>query len=355
MKYVLPLLVLILLTACQEDEVNPYETNPGPVIRAVDLSILPEIEESGTVFYNFEGQAENMLSILKNAGVNTVRLRLWHTPDTKHSSLQEVQQFSNRLKENKLNVWLTIHYSDTWADPGSQDVPKAWESLQMGTLADSVFRYTEKVIKRVQPDFVQIGNEINNGFLFPHGNIYSNASGFEALYKEGARAVRETSEETMIIFHYAGLDGAETFFNRFPHLDFDVIGLSYYPIWHGKDLDELSNTLSTLGEVHNKPVIIAEVAYPFTLGWADWTNNIVGLEEQLILPDYPASPDGQKSFISRIMEIATARENGLGICYWGGEWVAFKGPQAMDGSPFENQALFDFEFRALPVVEVFRE
>ena len=122
---------------------------------------------------------------------------------------------------------------------------------------------------------------------------------------------------------------------------------------HGKNLNEVKNTLTQLSEKYKKEILIAETAYPFTLDWNDWTNNIVGLEEQ-ILPQYPASPKGQKEFILKIKELIMATEKGIGLCYWGGELVAFNGNEAKDGSPWENQALFDFDNKILPVVSAFK-
>ena len=136
-------------------------------------------------------------------------------------------------------------------------------------------------------------------------------------------------------------------------LDYDIIGLSYYPIWHGTSLDDLQSCMQNLSQTHHKDILIAETAYPFTLDWNDWTNNIVGLDEHLILPDYPATPDGQRDFIRAIKTITNEVENGLGFCYWGAELIAWNGEQATDGSPWENQALFDFSNRALPVLNEF--
>ncbi len=109
-----------------------------------------------------------------------------------------------------------------------------------------------------------------------------------------------------------------------------------------------------LSKTYNKKILIAETAYPFTLEWNDWTNNIVGLEEQLILPKYPATIEGQKKFIRQIKILTKEEvENGMGFCYWGAELIAWKGNQSTDASSWENQALFDFDNKALPVLREF--
>jgi arabinogalactan endo-1,4-beta-galactosidase len=166
--------------------------------------------------------------------------------------------------------------------------------------------------------------------------------------------VRLHAPDTKIMLHYAGFDGSDWFFDKVKNLDYDLIGLSYYPIWHGKSIDSLKSKMNLLSRTYNKKIVIAETAYPFTLGWNDWTNNIVGLNEQLIMPDFPATVLGQKNFIKKIRTVTQEIELGYGFCYWGAELIAWKGNQSTQGSPWENQALFDFQNRALPVLSEFK-
>ena len=174
-----------------------------------------------------------------------------------------------------------------------------------------------------------------------------------ALLDTAAKTVRKLDTATRIIMHFAGLEGSDWFFNLISKVDYDDIGLSYYPIWHGKDLQKVKSVINLLGSEYHKKVLIAETAYPFTMKSHDQTNNIVGLDSQIILPNYPASPKGQLAFMERIRSIVEKSEYGLGFCYWGGELVAYKGTSAMDGSPWENQALYDFSIHALPILKVF--
>jgi arabinogalactan endo-1,4-beta-galactosidase len=247
---------------------------------------------------------------------------------------------------------LSLHYSDTWADPGQQIMPERWKSVPFVALRDSVFSYTKVVLDRVRPDLVQIGNEINGGILHPHGNSATQFPQFKQLLQAAAAAVREQAPDTQIMVHFAGLEGATWFFGQIGDIDYDLIGISYYPIWHGKSLEQLENTLGSLAAQEGKQILVAETAYPFTLGWNDWTNNIVGLENHLILPDFPATPLGQQRFMQQIRRILARIPNkqGIGLCYWGGELVAWRGNQATDGSVWENQALFDFENKELPAL-----
>lgn len=350
------LIFFFILVSCsyeEDSEIVPVSAKNN-LVSAVDISRFPEINETNPEFYNADGQATGMLQILKNSGVNTIRLRLWVQPLDVHSGFQEVLDFSQELKTMGFKLWITAHYSDTWTDPGHQNPPERWMDLSFVDLQDSVEIYTHHVITRIQPDYFQIGNEINPGFLHPYGNRYLNPMQFTTLLTGAAKVIRSNSVDTKIILHYAGLDGIESFMQVVQEIDYDIIGVSFYPVWHGKDMNDLQNTLQGLSRAYQKEILIAETAYPFTLDWNDWTNNIVGLQDQLILPQFPASPQGQKDFVERIAEIIFEDiEAGVGFCYWGAELIAWKGPQATDASPWENQALFDFNNNALPVLNSF--
>ncbi|MHC1774583.1 MAG: arabinogalactan endo-beta-1,4-galactanase [Lentimicrobium sp.] len=345
--------LLLLIASCGNHTEDPVPVQEKLIIKAADLSFLPEIEDAGFVFYNRAGEAEEMLTTLKKAGMNTVRIRLWKDPANGRSGFTEVKAFAEKIRAMGMKVYLTVHYSGTWADPGSQIVPEAWRTLGYHVLKDSLYNYTEKIIKGIKPDYIQIGNEINNGMLWPQGkNIY--LSNFLALLNAGSKAVRENDPDCKIMIHYAGIDKADEFFTSLDTLDYDIIGLSYYPVWHGKSLGLLETTLDSLGKKFDKQVFVAETSYPFSFGWNDWTTNVIGDESQ-ILDAYPATPEGQKAFAKEIKRISTATEKSIGFAYWGGEWVAFKGPESANGSPWENMAFYDFENKALPVIEVFGE
>jgi arabinogalactan endo-1,4-beta-galactosidase len=347
--------LVFIIFSCDKEDDKVQKSDNESFVKAMDLSFLPEIENENVQFYDIDGTKNDVLSIVKKYDVNVIRLRLWHTPSNFHSSLKEVVSFSKKIKQMGLKIWLTVHYSDTWADPAHQSLPQKWQNLSYNSLKDSVLNYTNEILMEIQPDYIQIGNEINNGFLFPHGNLYENEIQFVELVSSISKKIRQHDKNTKIIIHYAGINGANWFFDKLQNIDYDIIGISYYPIWHGKSLVDLSNTVFTLGNKHQKDIIIAETAYPFTLSWNDWTNNIVGLEEQLILPDFPATPDGQKLYLNELKNIIKTTKYGKGFCYWGAEWVAFKGSQAINGSSWENQTVFDFENKALPVLEIFKE
>lgn len=354
-------IIILPVISCSDDDTNNDNVpndDDGPVvvddafIRGADMSFLPEIEAEGTIYYNSVGIAEDALLTLKNAGCNTVRVRLWKNPATPHSGFEEVKAFAQRIKDMNMKVWLTVHYSDTWADPGHQDKPGEWEGLSFEQLKIASVNYTSDILTEIAPDIIQIGNETNTGFMYPEGNLVDNEAQFLELVNSISAVIRAEAPNTKIMLHHAGITGAEWFFNKVANVDYDYIGMSYYPIWHGKDLATLQNAMISLSQAHNKEIIIAETAYPFTLEWNDWTNNIMGLEEQLI-PAYPATPNGQKEFLLEIRNRVKAVDKGIGFCYWGAEWTAFRGEEATNGSTWENQALWDFDNKALPVLQVF--
>jgi arabinogalactan endo-1,4-beta-galactosidase len=358
MNKLLFFIIVLLTLSCKknttpEPEPIPPTTTKILSLKAVDASFLNLIRYSGVAIKNRNGQIEDMLATLKNNGVNTIRLRIWNNPITSLSSLTEVKALSQEIKNARIKVWLTVHYSDTWADPGAQQKPAAWNGATVAQLKDSVYQFTKKIITQINPEYIQIGNEINNGFLWPEGN-FTNQTQMIDLIKQGVKAVRDNSTTTKIIMHFAGHYNTTSFFSLFTNVDYDIIGLSYYPIWHGKNIDDLQANISSIGTQFNKDVIVAETAYPFTFGYNDFTNNILGDATQ-ILPEYPATPQGQKDFLTKIKKIVTNAPRGIGFCYWGAEWIAFNGPTSTNGSSWENMALWDFSGQALPAIEVFKD
>lgn len=349
------LLGLMAIFSCSRNESQLVEepvVSKTLEIKGADLSCLPELRASGIQLKNSVSQPEDALLSLKKAGVNVIRLRLWKDPETSNSSFQTVKKLSQEIKNLGMKVMLTVHYSDTWADPGNQKKPQKWTHLSFPQLQDSVSVYTTKIITEINPDYLSIGNEINSGFLFPEGNI-QNISQLKTLLQKAISSVKSTNPNTKIILHYAGFENATSFFKNFSDLNYDIIGLSYYPHWHGKSLTDLQQNLERISTTQNKPIFIAETAYPFTFQWNDQTGNIIGDSSQ-ILPEFAATETGQKNYLAKIKEIINAVPNGIGFCYWGGELVSYKGQNASNGSSWENQAFWNFNNQILPVTEVYK-
>jgi len=370
LRFSLVIIVLFAFSCCKKKEVTNTPNPPTPTdtsyYRGMDLSFQPEIEDWLTKYYDENSEEIELLPFLRDKGVNLVRLKLWHTPDTSYNGLESVVNYAKKAKANGMEIMLDFHYSDTWADPGKQFLPAAWEGLTINQLNDSIYVYTRKIMQRFKeedafPAFVQIGNETNSGFLWDQGrvggNFDDNWPNYIMLVKSAINGIREIGDgqEFKIILHFAGLEGATWFFDNVSQygVDFDVIGLSYYSLWHGNNLTTVETQLNEIAGKYSKYIMIVETGYPWTLEWNDWTNNFYGSEDQLI-SGYPATPEGQKQFLLKLdTMIKGLGKQGLGYCYWAPEWVAFKGPEANNGSVWENVAVFDFENKVLPVIDVF--
>ncbi|MHB1920641.1 MAG: glycoside hydrolase family 53 protein [Chitinophagaceae bacterium] len=352
---------------------TPVVPASGLTYRGMDLSYAFKIEgERGIQFMDTDGTQLPLFQICKNHGVNIVRLRLWVNPSDsdRECSLSAVESQARALSALGIKLWLDIHYSDTWADPGHQTLPARWAGSSFADLVDSVYQYTSQVMQQLlsqgtPPEIVQIGNEINGGILWPDGqtNAYTdnNWNHLATLLDTAYGAVTTSSPTTKVMIHIAGITDANRFFDQCDQFGvrYDLMGISFYPWWHGKDFTALQDSLNMLTLQHgNKGVLIAETAYPFTLSGADQATNIVGSSSQLMNP-YPATPAGQLDFLVDLMSVVKKVSNGkgLGVCYWEPDWVAYNGPTATDwqnGSSYENLAMFNFNFKAQISFDAFR-
>lgn len=244
----------------------------GKMIGA-DISFLQQLEEKGIEF-SHNGVKEDALVILKSHGFNYIRLRIFnnpsadsgYSPNKGYCDLAHTLAFAKRIKAAGLQLLLDFHYSDTWADPGKQFKPAAWKNKPLPVLKDSLYNYTKQVITALKdqgtaPEMVQIGNEINHGMVWPEGNV-TNFDGLAQLFNAGREAVLSVAPETIIMLHIAlgGQNDESVFFidNMLARgVQFDVIGESYYPQWHGT-LSDLKSNLNNLVSRYNKEVIVVE-------------------------------------------------------------------------------------------------
>jgi len=335
-------------------------TKSNQFINGVDISMLKQVEENGGLFYE-DGNQIDPIQIFKDKGINTARIKIWHTPSQNYNNLESVLEIAYRASSVGLDLLLDFHYSDTWADPSSQTKPSAWVDLDFETLCDSVEQYSRYVITKLKnqntlPKYVQIGNETDCGLLWPDGYVCeesNNDSQWNKLRElfmhaiEGVNSALDTQDTLEIISHVSS--GGNWFFSNLigQGIDIDILSISYYPMWHGT-LTDLNQNIDELGNEFQKPVLIVETAYPFTLQWNDNTNNILGLETQL-LENYEASEEGQFSFLHDLITLVDHNNYGLGICYWAPDWISTN----QFGSPWENQALFDFDGELLDAISVF--
>lgn len=335
-------------------------TQSNEFMKGVDLSMLKQVEDNGGLFYDNVNQIDPIQEF-NSKGINTVRLKIWHNPLLNYNDLESVLEIAERVKNAELDLLLDFHYSDTWADPSNQNKPAAWENLNFETLCDSIEQYSRYVITKLKnqntlPKYVQIGNETDCGFLWPDGYVCGESNNDIQWNKlrdlfmhaiEGVNTALDFEDSLKIISHVSS--GGNWFFGNLLEEDIpiDILAISYYPMWHGT-LADLNQNINMLATQFGKPVLVVETAYPFTLSWNDNTNNILGLETQL-LDGYEASEEGQFSFLYDLISLVHDNDFGYGICYWAPDWIS----TSQFGSPWENQALFDFDGQLLDAVSVF--
>lgn len=342
---------IIFLASCSEDSPPNNNTPPQTItpILGADLSFQGAIRQTSYTYKDSSGQPVDLFSFFKSNNWNTVRFRLWVNPADGNSSLAEVKTLSEQARLSGLNIWLCIHFSDTWADPGNQETPLAWRNLSITELGDSVESYVNRVCQSIQPEIIQIGNEVNPGFMWPQGHIDS-LDNFLFLLQKASLSAHNACPDARRMIHLAGFDPTVFWtFNQIEQygIEYEMAGLSYYPSWHGKDLTELAFKLNHLQELTGKEVGIAETAYPFTLLWNDWTNNVVG-DSTALIPEFDATPQGQQAFLQSIKNITDSINNCWGMAYWAPDWTAYRSSTSTEGSAWENLALFDFDGHALP-------
>jgi arabinogalactan endo-1,4-beta-galactosidase len=345
----------------------PMTPTPEPLtfIQGVDASYLQQIEDAGGLYYE-NGVPADALKIFKNHGVNYIRLRLWHSPIIGYNNLDHTLTMAKRIKALGMGLMIDFHYSDTWADPGKQTKPAAWANLSFEELEKAVHDYTRDVVTALKkqgtlPDMVQIGNEITPGMLWDDGRVggayNANWPRFAALLKAGVSGVQDSlapGEKVQIILHIDTGGNNETSRWFFDHIveqnvPFDMIGLSYYPWWHGT-LADLGNNVNDLAERYQKPIMVVETAYPWTLDNNDNVGNLVGPQSQL-LPEFPPSVEGQRNFLLAEKKILKNVPNGLGLgmFYWAADDIT----SPRFGSVFENAATFDFQGNVLDSLKAF--
>ncbi len=379
-KILLVVLLSVIFISCKRDN-RPEWTPPRQpdeeigFFTGMDMSYQSFLEDYDVEYLDSNGETiSDLFQYIANNGVNLIRVRLFHTPSQSdpvvwHSNLEEVKQLCREIEDSGNNILLDFHYSDTWADPGKQYAPAAWEGLEFGEVNDSVYSYTKYVLNELiqqntLPYMVQIGNETNPGFIWDYGRLgenYSNMDNFAALVNSAQNAIDEIKEETgkdvYSMVHYAGIEYSNQYFEKVAAAGarFDIIALSWYHLWHTKDIGIVRDKMLELYQNHGKPIMIVETNYPWTLGWNDHTNNWVGEESQL-LEGYPATPEGQKKYLQDLVDMVKdiPKGHGLGVVWWAPDLVAFDGAQSTNGSFMENLTTFDFDNRALPVMDVFR-
>lgn len=361
--------------------------------KGMDISTLLEVERCGGRFYDC-GRQKDALDILHSYGANAVRLRLWNDPYSEAGEpygagtddLPTVIRLAQRARDHGMEVLLDLHYSDFWADPGKQRVPKAWRGMDAGELESAVYSYTRETLLAMKeagayPDLIQIGNELTNGMLWPLGKLpdYDHLAGF---ISSGIRAVRSLDPKMPVMIHLDNGGNNAMYRDWFDHYmergeDFQIIGLSYYPFWHGT-LDDLKRNMDDLAVRYGKDLIIAEVSMGYTMEdyaayeklAADARKGYATRPELTEKLQFPMTKEGQSDFMAAVLKVIEEVPDGRGkgFFYWEPAWIPVPGSgwateaalsyieeKGPGGNEWANQALFDYDGNALPALRTIRD
>ncbi len=319
------------------------------LIRGVDISVLEALENVGITYKDRQGKEEDIFQILKNAGINYIRIRIWNNPkDNEGNSygggncdLKNAKKLGVRATKAGMKVFVDFHYSDFWADPAKQYVPLEWKNLNVDEKSDKIYEFTYESLKELLEEdidigMVQIGNETNSS-MCGEGGIYDEvwdfSSGVGQMMKSGCKAVDEINEEynrdILKVLHFTDLlSNGEWYAKCIDALgvEYDVFATSFYPMWHGS-VEEMSKVLEKIARTYDKKVLVAETGYPYTYENYDDQNNNIGDESGMICKDYEVSIKGQSKAIKAVLEgvdrINEIKEGyGLGAFYWEPGWIA---------------------------------
>ncbi len=325
-----------------------------PLYVGGDISLLPKYEEAGVVYKDKEGQTvSDVLAFFRQQGQNAMRVRLFVSPDGSDKAvcqdLDYVKALGKRIKDAGLKLMLDFHYSDTWADPAKQWTPAAWQDLNNDQLQDKIYEYTKDCLQQMkadgaEPDFIQTGNEISYGMLWGKSGTtanrcYTNSSDanwnrFLSLLKKAGQACREECPQARIIIHSERVpkpDVLTDFFDRMKAggIDYDIIGLSYYPAFHG-NLSTLETALSALErKQYGKDMMIVETGYSYA--WA------LGGTEYDYTKTYPYSEEGQRQFTADLVAKLKSHPGVKGLFWW---WPEDNGNKQVTNN-WWNAALYD--------------
>ncbi|MGB4163901.1 MAG: glycosyl hydrolase 53 family protein [Bacillota bacterium] len=381
--------------------VEKVEGIPADFIKGADISSVIALENSGVVFYNAEGEVQDIFQTLKEHGINYIRVRVWNDPyDAEgnpygggNNDLATAVKIGKRATAQGLRLCVNFHYSDFWADPSKQQAPKAWEGMSIDQKANALYEFTKHSLETllregIDVGMVQIGNE-TTGKMCGETNWIN----ITKLMNAGSRAVREVSAafdtDIEIAVHFTNPERGIREYHRYGmildnfNVDYDIFASSYYPYWHGT-LENLTAVLKDIAESFGKKVMVAEVAYAYTYENGDGFGNTIS-EESYVVKPYPITVQGQANAIRDcIQAVVDVGGAGIGVFYWEPAWIPVPGSSYEErfelwekygsgwatsfaasydpadagvyygGSSWDNQALFDFNGRPLASLQVFK-
>ncbi len=397
-KLLIALLCLLLVPAALAEECSLYikavPDLPADFALGMDVSSVIALENAGVKYYDHDGTERDLFAILADNGVNYIRVRVWNDPFDKDGNgygggncdINTAVAIGKRATEHGMKLLVDFHYSDFWADPAKQMLPKAWKGKRTNAKVQLLKEYTLDSLNQlkaagVDVGMVQLGNESNNGLAGEKS--FTNMC---KLMSVGAEAVREVYPEALVCVHFANPENADNYAKYAASLaennvDYDVFATSYYPYWHGT-LDNLKAVLSAIRQQYGKQVMVAETSYAYTIEDGDFSGNTIG-EGGAYQKPYPFTQQGQVNHVTDV--IAAMQEiGGIGVFYWEGAWVPVPGGsweansalweqygagwassyaaeydpndagKYYGGSACDNQCLFDFDGKALESLKVFK-
>lgn len=307
MKLIYSLMLSAVLLSCKKNNAATDTDTVKPFFaKGADISWLTQMEAAGMKFYNASGTVMDCMQLMKSLGMNSIRLRVWVNPTNGWCNNADVVAKAKRAQQLGLRLMIDFHYSDYWADPGKQNKPAAWASYDFATLKSTVYSYTKSVMDTLKtsgivPSWVQIGNETDDGMLWPDGKASINMANFAALVSAGAQAVKTINDSIKVIVHVSNGYNNTLFRWIFDGLksngvNYDIIGMSLYPTaanWQSYNTQCLANMNDMISR-YNKQVMICEVGMPYT--------------------DASACQSFLTDLINKTRSISN--NNGLGVFYW---------------------------------------
>lgn len=379
--------------------VDKVENLSDTFIFGMDASCVPSLEAGGVKYYDHEGNEKDVYTILSENGINYVRVRIWNDPFDAEGNgygggncdIENAIEIGKRATANGMKLLVNFHYSDFWADPSKQMIPKAWVGMDIDTKSEALYEYTKECLKKlvdagVDIGMVQVGNETNGVLCGESSDEVGGWKRITQLFSAGSKAVREVCPDALVVIHVSNPEkvGSYEVYGKnldYYGVDYDVFASSYYPFWHGT-YENLAKVLTHIADTYGKKIMLAETSYAFTTEDSDFWGNTFGNVGEAAA--YPFTVQGQSDYIRDLVNVAVNDiPNCLGVFYWEGTWIASGGKtleenqklwekygsgwatsfacgydpvdagQYYGGCTVDNQAMFDSRGRALESLKVF--